>query len=178
MFERYRDFIRHLQIKGIWLSKSIVELHVLPGEAIRHKGNQIHQEDLDASFENLETGRTIVKAGTQIKMINEKGDELVRIQVEFKLEYTADIPFDEDLMELFAPTLLPSHVLPYMREYFQNTFVRMNLPPATMPIWRSPILGDGKHREKKETGSTPEAKQTRTGARRPVHKKTRPKATN
>jgi len=35
-------------------------------------------------------------------------------------------------MSLFGQAVLPSHVLPYLREYVQNSFVRMGLPPLTL----------------------------------------------
>ena len=154
-FARYRDFIRSLKLNSIWLSQTYLELRALP-EDIVDMNCSIDMKPVEVSYEQVDSKRAIVSTHHELRANSQDDEEIVSIQTRYKVEYTTDIPFDDELMSLFAQAVLPSHVFPYLREYVQNSFVRMGLPPLTLPMWKSPFIT-----QESESSAKPKASRTR-----------------
>jgi hypothetical protein len=65
-------------------------------------------------------------------------DTVVTIGVTFELKYSiqGDQPPTQKELAAFAGTNAVFHAWPYWREFVQSMFLRMNLPPVLLPVFR------------------------------------------
>jgi preprotein translocase subunit SecB len=67
-----------------------------------------------------------------------EAEPAVSVKASFELEYQLPSEFNVKQKELndFAEINSVFNAWPYWREYIQNVFSRMNLPPMTLPVYR------------------------------------------
>ncbi len=161
LIARYHQFIRGLELESIWLSRADLQLHGVPNDILR-TDSSINMKPVDASYDQLGSDKAIIATCHALTVENQYNEEVISIQVDYKVEYTTTIAFDDELMDLFSHAVLPSHVLPYLREYVQNSFVRMGLPPLTLPMWKSPFLTQKDETKSKRKSPKSRGKKTAT----------------
>lgn len=80
----------------------------------------------------------IATVGIELSAPDKVKEPAVSITAAFELEYSLPKGFSAQPEELqgFAEINGAFNVWPYWREYVQNVFSRMNLPPITLPLYR------------------------------------------
>jgi preprotein translocase subunit SecB len=169
-YKVFFDFVKKLELKKIWLHKGKFEL--LGASSPNGTSTFFHRNE--CNFTPISDNLYVVRSISTVDAINSDKEKLFKINFEFNLLYRSEIAFTDELFERFKAGILPSHSYPYEREFLQNLISRMDLPPLTLPIWRSPVISaeeKSKEVENKEPKAAPKPKVKKVKAPKSSKKK-------
>ncbi|MEW6238480.1 MAG: hypothetical protein AB1656_24100 [Candidatus Omnitrophota bacterium] len=137
MFQQFREFLRELELKRIWISR--IHADLFDETPKKNECINIHLNST-AEYKNLDGNRA--KASTSYRLCAEDNNKNAILNIEFVIdsEYDSKTPFTDELFALFTQNVLPSQVYPYAREFIQNAAARMGFSPLTMPLWKAPPI--------------------------------------
>jgi hypothetical protein len=85
-------------------------------------------------------GAFYVLASFELQVVaNGQETPIVTMEATFELKYSLPADFEsvtQEELAAFAEVNAIFNAWPYWREYIQSTFVRMNLPPVALPVFR------------------------------------------
>lgn len=61
----------------------------------------------------------------------------LKISATFRLIFSSKYPIEKEFFDIFKKINLPLNSWPYFREFAQSTTQRMNIPPLTLPFFKS-----------------------------------------
>lgn len=133
--KEYRARLEKIDIQSIYLVECSLKLK-------KEKLSKALEVDVDTVKSSYnQTDENIIEIMSSYKVIayaGKKTNYAVMIKATFILSILApDGNFDDDFFEIFKEVNLPLNVWPYLREFVQSMTYRMNLPPLTLPFYRS-----------------------------------------
>ncbi len=132
--EKLESIIENLQVNNIFLKSCNVDCITGPG--VIESGEINITKEISHSGA-LSTDRKVFICFVTMKLKGLKADEpQFAIEACFALAYDILTPesVTDEKLELFAKTNAVYNAYPYFREFFQNTLVRMGLPPLQLPL--------------------------------------------
>jgi len=89
-------------------------------------------------FKNIEKNVILVKSSIELKAIPE-GDRRIALKVkaEYSLYFSSLHKFTPEFFDIYSKASLQLNVWPYFRELVNNVTSRMNVPPLTIPLFKS-----------------------------------------
>lgn len=147
---------QRVELDNIVLMETVARRKSLPGELPAHISINVNvQTDTDKKHAVIQVRPRFALVA---RFDDEAGDELLRIEAVFLLQYR--VPSFEGLRKpniiAFGEINGLYNAWPYWREFVQATTVRMGLPALTIPVYR--LLATKASHKKDSTGRTPRPK--------------------
>ncbi len=135
--EEYRSLLEKIELREIFLIESKSKLY----EEYRVPNLELNIKDNNT----FETSDNKLKVNCRYSF-KAKGEDqpkpFIEIVAKFQLIYdiSDNVEITNDFFEVYKEVSLDFIIWPYVREFVQNTVIRMNLPPLTLPM-RKAIKG-------------------------------------
>lgn len=127
----YREFIKNLEIKGVYLKNGIIDFKNEDID-IRETAPKLVTK---ATYSQMDEKKFKLYHEYSLKIINKKTKKMdVSIKCSFVVVYSNKVQINDEIFKQFSKFNLRHHTWPYFREFVQNATGRLNLPPLTIPL--------------------------------------------
>lgn len=123
-----------------------MELHdiVLTSSKIEYSGKVLPVDSLSVNITNNSKLKILTENAIHVidtfklRVLEEDQEtQFVEIQVSFRLAFSCKVTVSKEFFDIYKQFSLKLNTWPYFREFVQNMTARMNIPPLTLPLFKS-----------------------------------------
>jgi hypothetical protein len=130
--EEYRNMMRGLKLEKIRLVSASLKYNFFqPPMKIVVKSAEKFEKKKESNEVFVYQDYTLV---AQLPKTNQKG---VNIKCCYEIVFKTDKDFTEEFFKIYADRSLPLNTWPYFREFVSSMVARMDLPPLTLPLFKT-----------------------------------------
>ena len=134
--KKYADFVAGIDLQKIYVRGINAQLN----ESVSVDKSQPMNVRLDqkAQFRIIEEGLyEIIQNWQLIAAAGDKRRPLLKLAFDFAVIIRSKKKLEQDIFEIYATNNLMLNTWPYVRELIHNITARMDLPPMTLPFFKS-----------------------------------------
>lgn len=131
--EEYRRLIHGLELESIHLTRCSAKVDRKAQRETESSPLELTMSD-DASFEHI--GERVVISHAFTISGKAKRRVVLRLEAEFQLEMTSQVPFTEQFFDVYKRTSLRLNTVPYFRELVSSMTTRLGMSPLYLPLFK------------------------------------------
>jgi hypothetical protein len=130
--EEYRDIINSIELLNIRLTSADVKFKVYePPMGYNISSKETYEQEADS---NVVTINQIYTLAAKPPKSRKNG---ITIKCCYEVTFKSDRQLTGDFFEIYSHRSLPLNTWPYFREFVNSMTARMDLPPLTLPLFKT-----------------------------------------
>lgn len=132
--EEFRKILDGIDLKSISLQESRAYLN----PEIKIPQNITSKISEEANYKIRDSGIVDIFQKYKVDARQPKSkSRYIQIEITFLVRIASDLEFTEDFFEVYKSINLHLNTWPYLREFVNQATARMNVPPLTLPLYKT-----------------------------------------
>jgi len=131
--EQYRKILDSIQLIEIYLSYASIK-----SQRERFTGSMKVDSSLDVKAYTVHADNIEIEIKCRLTAYKERKREYaLQMDVGYVMVVQSEEAFNDDFFEIYSKLNVPVNIWPYFREFAGSITQRMNLPPLTLPFYKT-----------------------------------------